>query len=248
MGWVGTRSLPAFDALLAPLLIDSYDLEQRVFDAGIPMRMADGLRGSGLTAISVLPGPLRKIMGVDRPFVRPADFSGQTIATDTQNAINVATVSALGATPVRGASGMALDGVDGLQTQSLAIVGNGFHNQAQSVTANMNFWPRPLVILIGAERFAALTPDQRDALFTAGEESVAPAMQASREEDATALPQLCASPMAIVDASDQDLAQMRSALEPVYDGLRKDVHAAAFVDEIAVLKMHVGAPPETLTC
>jgi hypothetical protein len=73
-------------------------------------------------------------------------------------------------------------------------------------------------------------------------------MHASREEDATALPQLCASPMAVVESSDQGLAQMRSALEPVYDGLRKDVQAAAFVDEIAVMKMQVGAPPETLTC
>src|SRR5262249_28531152 len=61
MGWVGTRALPDLDPLMAPMLIDSYDLEQRVFEAGIPEEMMQQLDEPGVVGLTVLPGPLRKI-------------------------------------------------------------------------------------------------------------------------------------------------------------------------------------------
>ena len=84
MAWVGARAfdtveVKSFQALLAPLLVDSYDLEARVFEEGIPNEMLEAVEELDLVGIGVLPGPMRKVLGVSRPFVAPADFAGQVV-------------------------------------------------------------------------------------------------------------------------------------------------------------------------
>ena len=96
IGWVGARALPGFDALLAPLLVDSHDLQQAVFEAGIPQRMLADFDDAGLAGIAVLPGPLRRLMGVEHPFAVPADFNRAVIAND-RTPLAEATMAALGA-------------------------------------------------------------------------------------------------------------------------------------------------------
>jgi TRAP-type C4-dicarboxylate transport system substrate-binding protein len=247
IGRVGARALPGFEALLAPLLVDGHDLQERVFDAGIPARMLADLDGSGLVGIAVLPGPLRRVMGVNHPFPALADFSGATIAND-RAALAVATMTALGAESVPGASGLPLDGVDAVLAQFQAIVGNGYHTQADSVVANVNFWPRPLAIVMSAESFEALSPEQQAAPQTAGANAVEPAMEASRDEDAVNGAQLCEAPIDVIEASESELAEMEAALEPVYEDLATDPRMAAYLDEIRALKEELDARPDTLTC
>lgn len=58
LGLVGTRSLSAlgvtdFEALIAPMLIDSYALERIVFDSDIPSRMLPSLNELGVTGLAV---------------------------------------------------------------------------------------------------------------------------------------------------------------------------------------------------
>jgi TRAP-type transport system periplasmic protein len=247
IGWVGTRALAGFDALQAPLLVDSHDLQERVFEAGIPQRMVDDLDEPGLVGITVLPGPLRRLAGVEHPFSTPADFSGQTIASDN-TALAEATFTALGATIVPGREGLPLDDVDAVLAHLGAITGNGYDTEADSVVANVNFWPRPLAIVMSTDSFEALTPEQQDALMTAGANAVDAAMTASRDEDAAPASQLCGAPIDVVEASDSDLAEIAAALEPVYDDLRSDPSTAGYLDEILALKDELGAPPDTLTC
>ena len=50
----------SFQPLLAPLLVDSHDLQAAVFEAGIPAEMIAGLDDIDLAGIGVLPGPMRK--------------------------------------------------------------------------------------------------------------------------------------------------------------------------------------------
>ena len=84
MAWVGARALDtvgvkSFQALLAPLLVDSYDLEAKVFEEGIPNEMLEAVEELDLVGIGVLPGPMRKVLGVSRPFVAPSDFAGRVV-------------------------------------------------------------------------------------------------------------------------------------------------------------------------
>src|SRR5918912_3160346 len=92
--WVGVRS---FEPLVAPLLIDSYALERKVFEQRIPQTMLADAARAGVVGIGVLPGPLRRIVGVRRPLRAPSDFRGETIGV--QGVIAAETLRALGARP-----------------------------------------------------------------------------------------------------------------------------------------------------
>ncbi len=48
-----------------------------VFEQGIPQQMLAGVADLDLVGIGVLPGPMRKLLGVSKPFLGPADFEGQ---------------------------------------------------------------------------------------------------------------------------------------------------------------------------
>src|SRR5918912_1565427 len=71
--WVGVRS---FEPLVAPLLVDSYPIEQKVFERGIPQQMLSAVGHAGVVGIGVLPGPLRRVVAVRHPLRSPTDFNG----------------------------------------------------------------------------------------------------------------------------------------------------------------------------
>jgi TRAP-type C4-dicarboxylate transport system substrate-binding protein len=102
LGIVGSRAwdsagVTSFRALGAPLLIDSYALQDRVLRSPMTGQMLAGLRPLGLAGIGVLPGPLRKPLGITRPLLKPADYAGLKIGAQ-QSLVAGATMRALGAT------------------------------------------------------------------------------------------------------------------------------------------------------
>lgn len=246
MGWVGARALPEFEALLAPMLVDSHELQERVFTEGVPARMLEDLDVPGVTGLAVLPGPSRLFVGVDAELRAPADFTGLRIATDN-TPISAATVEALDAELVHGFAGMGLDDVDVILAHLSAVAGNGYHEQAHSLTANLNLWPRPLVVLINTEVFESLSPEQQSALQEAAAAALPGAMRAATSE-ALAARAICSSPLQIIDLSDDELAAFESALTPVLTTLEEDPASAAYLSEIRTLKDEVNAPPHTLSC
>src|SRR4029077_7186743 len=71
LAWVGARAwdsvgVHSFDPLVAPFLIDSYGVERQIFASGMPQRMLRGVAHAGVVGIGVLPGPMRKALGVRR--------------------------------------------------------------------------------------------------------------------------------------------------------------------------------------
>src|SRR4051812_41050909 len=84
LGWVGARvfdrvGYDAFQALLAPFLVDSFALESKVFAEGIPDQMAEGLGSIGLVGVGVLPGGLRRMLGRRTAFTTASSFRGSRI-------------------------------------------------------------------------------------------------------------------------------------------------------------------------
>jgi TRAP-type transport system periplasmic protein len=252
IAWVGARAfdfvgVTSFQALVAPFLIDSYDLEGKVFDAGIPGRMLQSLDTIGLTGIGIVPGPLRKMTGVTGPFVEPGDFAKKVVGT-SGGALAEETFRALGATPKMVPSGTTLNGLDGIDFQLGAVEGNDFAAFVESVTANIDLWPRPLVVVMNGHRFAGLTDKQQQMLRTAAANVSKAALDASRAEDAQAASGLCTLRVKIVEASATDLAALRAATEPVYATLRDDSTTQTYLDEIEALKVEVVAAPESFKC
>ena len=252
MAWVGARAfdtlgVTSFQALLAPQLIDSYDLEAKVFEEGIPDEMLKAVDELDLVGIGVLPGPMRKVLGVSQPFVAPADFAGQVVGIQ-DSAVAKQTFDALGATPKPVPAEAALDGLDAYEQQLASIEGNSYDAYAKYVTSNVNLWPRPLVIVMGNDAYESLTDEQQSALRDAAESAIPRALEASRAEDQEAVAALCRRGLTFATASQTDLAELRSAFEPVYADLGSDAETKSYLDAIISLKTEIAASTEAPGC
>jgi TRAP-type C4-dicarboxylate transport system substrate-binding protein len=252
MAWVGARAfdtvgVDSFQALLAPLLVDSYDLEARVFEEGIPDEMLKSVDELDLVGIGVLPGPMRKVLGVSQPFVAPDDFAGQVVGIQ-DSAVATQSFDALGATPKPVPAEAPLDGLDAYEQQLSSIAGNSYDADAKHVTSNVNLWPRPLVIVIGNDAYESLTDAQQSALRDAAESAIPKALEASRAEDEEAVASLCRRGLTFATASEADLAELRSAFEPVYADLGSDPETKSYLDAIASLKTEIAASAEAPAC
>ena len=104
LGVVGSRAwdsvgVTSLRALVAPLLIDSYSLQDRVLRSPLIPEMLKGLRPLGLVGVGILPGALRNPVGITHPLLAPSDYAGLRIGVQ-QSRVASATMRALGATPV----------------------------------------------------------------------------------------------------------------------------------------------------
>ena len=84
LGWAGTRvfdtlDVKSFQALTAPMLVDSYALESAVIESGITEQMMQGLDGLGVAGLGVLADGLRKPIGVTGPDPRPGGLAGDHV-------------------------------------------------------------------------------------------------------------------------------------------------------------------------
>ena len=252
MAWVGARAfdradVTSFQALLAPMLVDSLDLQAKVFEEGIPQEMLAGLEQVDLVGVGVLPGPMRKVLGVEKPFTKPADFAGQMVGMQDSKVTELS-FAALGATTKPLPSGADLDGVDAYEQQLSSIWGNHYELSAGFVTSNLNPWPRPLVLFIGNSAYDGLTEDQQQALSVATDEAMLEALDASRAEDEESVADLCKAGLDFVDASADELGSLERAWAPVYDELRANPDTSEWLDRIAALKASLGVEPDKAQC
>jgi TRAP-type C4-dicarboxylate transport system substrate-binding protein len=252
MAWVGARAfdradVTSFQALLAPMLVDSHDLQAKVFEEGIPNEMLAGLEQLDLVGVGVLPGPMRKVLGVEMPFTKPADFAGQMVGMQDSKVTELS-FAALGATTKMLPSGADLDGVDAYEQQLSSIWGNHYELSAGYVTSNLNPWPRPLVLFIGNSAYDGLTEDQQQALSVATDDAMLEALDASRAEDDESVADLCKAGLDFVDASADELGSLERAWAPVYDELRANPDTSEWLDRIAALKASLGVGPDKAQC
>jgi TRAP-type C4-dicarboxylate transport system substrate-binding protein len=252
IAWVGARvfdrlGVRSFQALLAPLLVDSYELEGRVFESGIPRSMLDDVGELGVVEIGVLPGQIQRLLGVDHPFLRSSDFDGQMIG-GAENELAIRTFQALGAMLEALPVGGSLEGLDAAVLQLEAIWNNRYNKHAKYVAANVNLWPRPLVIFAGKEAFESLTAKHQAVLRDAATAAVPGALAAARAEDENAALQLCRRGLTFALASEGELAALRTALQPLYTELRADPETRSKLDAITKLKSEVAAKADAPAC
>jgi TRAP-type C4-dicarboxylate transport system substrate-binding protein len=252
MAWVGARAMDqlgqrTFQGLVAPLLVDSHALQAEVFKAGIADAMLARLELDGVTGLAVLPGPMRKLLGVSKPYVSPPDFVGEAIGIQASQ-VAEETLSALGAKPTPLPSSASIDGVDGYEQQLASILGNRYFETAGYITSNVNLWPRPMVMIIGSEVFSSLSQRQQDALTGAGVSVRDQALTASIEEDQIPVEALCDQGVQFAAATETDLGQLAAALEPVYADLGEDGAVAADIEAIGRLKAGLSQPADGAEC
>jgi hypothetical protein len=106
LGWVGSRvfdtlGVASFQALTAPMLIDSYALENAVIEGGVMEDMMEGLDELGVDGLAVLADALRRPVSVDSPILAPADWKGTSFGTLKSDG-QVEAIRALGGDPMTG--------------------------------------------------------------------------------------------------------------------------------------------------
>jgi TRAP-type C4-dicarboxylate transport system substrate-binding protein len=250
LGWAGSRvfdtlGVPAFQALSAPMLIDSYPLESAVLRSGIPDRMLAGLSKLGVAGLGVLGEQLRLPFSARRPLLAPGDWRGVAFGT-YQSGVQEQAIRALGATPVV-AFGIYRnhDLADG-QIQGFELdISRYVHDVGPVgklyVTANEVLWPQFDVLVANPRRLASLTSQQRGWLQQAAGEAARDSVALAAGGGATYIRRACAIGARFVTATPADLAAMRKALSAVYQSLETDPQARAFIQQIQRLK--TATPP-----
>ncbi|HEU4354907.1 MAG TPA: TRAP transporter substrate-binding protein DctP [Actinomycetota bacterium] len=244
LGYVGTQGFQAlgadnFVALTAPMLIDSYALEDAVIESGVTDQMLQGLDGLGVTGLGVLAGALRKPVTVDGPVLGPADWQGITFGTFNSEG-QAEAVRALDATPMKVVGderdrALEKGTIDGFESSLLAYRLNGQEKAAPYVAANVNLWPQTLAVVGNPDAIAKLSEQQRAWLDQAVDDA-AQRSTALVDTDASNLTESCDAGARFALASDADLSALHEAFAPVYVTLGQDTATQGFIEQIQQLK------------
>ena len=119
---------------------------------------------------------------------------------------------------------------------------------AQYVMANLNFWPRPFVIVMNPDSFAALTEQQQEILRTAASEAVTRMAESDAEDELQSRSGLCSTGIGIVTLDDTEQRALAQKVEPIYASLERNAETKAFLDEIRSVKDQLDIPPDSFEC
>jgi TRAP-type C4-dicarboxylate transport system substrate-binding protein len=251
LGGVGARvwdtmGVTSLRALVAPLLIDSLALEERVLESPRVQGMLKGVDKTGVVGLAVLPGPLRRPLGLSRPLVRPEDYRGATIAIRYGDVARK-TFAALAATTKGYEVGVLPAAADGAELDVNTIGLNTYDIHAKGLTSNVVLWARPETIFANRQAYEKLTPAQQQILRRAGREALAPELARITKDEQAALSAIChRGTLALATASAPDLAALRRAVRPVYAELNKDPFTQAVIGEIT--KLRTSHPADVVQC
>ncbi len=249
---VGARAwdrmgVTSFRPLVAPFAIDGLEHERRVLEDPGAARALEGVRPLGLVGVALLPGPLRRPLGVTQALLAPDDYAGATFGLRFGR-VAQSSLEALGAMPAGYRIG-SLAGLDGAELDLTTIVRNGYDLPGSQLTANLVLWARPETVVISRRAYERLPQVQRDVLRRAGRAAVATVAARLAREEKESLAVLCGrGALSLVEASAEDVAALRAAVRPVYAELRRDARARALLARIEALRSSGGSQSDTLRC
>ena len=242
LGWVGTSVFDTvgdsgFQALTAPMLIDSYPLQQAVFDSDIPAQMLAGLDTLGIHGMAVLSDGLRKPIAVDKPLLSPADYEGITFSA-FRSSEHASAIRALGAIPtdIGVEAGVLRDGtIDGFEKGLRIYEINGYPFLAPYVTANVNLWPHTVALIANPDSLSDLTATERKWLTEAAIDAASRSTDLT-DDDPELLLRLCEVGARFADASPVDVTAMRHPFASEYATMSRDPTTKRFIEQIDTLK------------
>jgi TRAP-type transport system periplasmic protein len=253
LGWAGSRvfdtiGVPGLRALSAPMLIDSYPLENAVLHSAIPGRMLAGLASVHVTGLGVLGEGLRLPISARRPLLAPADWRGVSFGT-YRSQVQEQAIRALGATPVVAFGPIRSHDLSSGQIQGFELDLSryvhlaGLATGAPYVAANVALWPEFDVLIASPRRLASLTAQQRAWLRQAAGAATRDSVGLAASGNATSIGRACAMGARFVNATPADLAALRRSLAVVYQHLEADPLTRAFIRQIQRLKNSAPAGP-----
>jgi TRAP-type C4-dicarboxylate transport system substrate-binding protein len=246
LGWAGTRvfdtvGVPAFQPLHAPFLVGSYDAQATVVRDDVADEMLGSLEPLGLTGLGIVADQLRMPAAVAEPLLTPEDFSGLVMRT-ASSLIQVEALRALRADPTTQGHPADREGVDGVETMWWTYEANHQYDYAPFITRNAVLWPRTVALFANSETLDGLDEDLRGWIDEAADEAVVWSTEHAADEEAGQIEAACRGGARVATATDDQLADLRAAVEPVYRSLRADETLGDTLDRIEALVADVARP------
>jgi TRAP-type C4-dicarboxylate transport system substrate-binding protein len=242
----GTVGVHSFDALQMPFLLTSYPLEGQVIGGDIGKAMLKGATDYGVVGLAIHEGGLRKPLGVSKKLVTLADFKDLKMRS-VEAPVLSAGLQALGANPTSLPvteifQAMQSHTVDAMEANLGLIQTYKLYEVAKYVTANVNLWPFPTVLIMNKDAFDGLSADQQKAITDAAALVPAFSIKIFTEPTTNLVQTLCDEGLKFVVATPGDVAAMVTATKPVYAQFEKNADTKRFVTEIEALKANQPTP------
>src|SRR5262249_38850402 len=244
LGWAGSRvfdsiGLSGVGVLSAPMLVDSYPLEEAVLASPIGLRLLGSLHSVGVTGLAMLPDALRRPIGAHRRLLGPASWRGVAFGT-YRSGVQGQAIRALGGRQVVTFGPFRLPAPQtgaitrfGLDPPPYGLL--GLVRPAPYVAANVALWPQVDVLFANPARLSSLTGRQRAWLMEAARLAGWSERELSQQDEKFAAKD-CAAGARFALASAADLAALRRSFSPVYRRLEQDPRSRALISQIERLK------------
>jgi TRAP-type C4-dicarboxylate transport system substrate-binding protein len=240
-GWPSTRAfanagITGLEAVEAPMTLTSYAAEKTLVSGPVADKLLAQLDGTGVVGLDLAVGPLRRPFAAKAPLLGPEDWAGATFRV-YNSPVQRDAVRMLGATPVNlGFKGW-VDEVQagrlrGLEFDIAQYAESG--KEAGNVTANVVLWPKVFVLAMSEERFNALTDEQQGWVREAADKAMQVSVDATYDET-TIAQDLCGKGTRFISASPEQIAALRTRLQPVLEALAADPASGAVLQEVQAI-------------
>lgn len=233
IGWTSNRSFPTlgidgFRAMEAPFLVRNTAAQIDIATGPIGADALKAVSAVGLTGLAAYPGTLRYPLTNGAPLLQPSDWNGKDIAyygDPSTDSVQARTIAALGGKPVFTGlhilddltAGAYAGGADSLSD----IAQGGATPQGPYVTSNVVLWAPLLMTVMNSKKFASLDPSQQRVLLQVAQEEAKEVV-----DETVPVPGLggaaCTAGARFGTATPDQLADLRAAVQPVYDWLQSD--------------------------
>ena len=209
-----------------PCVFDSLDdCRKKIDDPEFYSLISDVYTDGGYHLLGMADQGFR-VMSTNKPVNSFADFKGQKIRT-MENSYHLAFWKALGANPTPMSFsevyiGLQQHTIDAQENPYEVIVSNNLYEQ-QDYVVETNHLPHLISLIVSDEFFQDLPEDKQAILVEAAEIAKEEARQASDDRIADKIKVIEDSGTQIVTLSDELRAEIREAVQPVYDEIEKNV-------------------------
>jgi TRAP-type C4-dicarboxylate transport system substrate-binding protein len=241
-GWPSTRAfanvgITGLEAVEAPMTLTNYAAEKALVSGPVADKLLAKLDGTGVVGLDLAVGPLRRPFAAEAPLLGPGGWAGATFRV-YNSPVQTDAVRLLGATPVNLGFGW-IDEVRagrlrGVEFDIAQYAQNGNTTEAGNVTANVVLWPKVFVLSISQKRFDALSDEQQNWVREAADKAMQVSVDSTYDET-TLAQELCEKGARFIAASPDQIAVLRTSLQPVLDGLAGDPANGALLTEIQAI-------------
>ena len=242
-GWPSTRAfanagISGLEAVEAPMTVTSYAAEKALVSGPVADQLLAQLDGTGVVGLELAVGPLRRPFAAKAPLLGPRDWAGATFRI-YNSPVQTEAIRALGATPVNLGFAGWVDEVRagklrGLELDIAQYAESGNTTEAGNVTANVVLWPKVFALAMSQKRFDTLTDKEQGWVREAADTAMQVSVDATYDET-TIAQDLCGKGTRFIAASPDQIAALRTSLQPVIDGIAADPANGALLTEIQAI-------------